>query len=165
MARNVFFSFQYKPDHWRASQIRNIGIIEGNRPATDNDWESITNGGDKAIEKWINDQLSGRSCTIVLIGATTANRKWIDYEIKKTWDSGKGLVGIYIHNLLDSNGDKSNKGSNVFDGFTIGSDKVKMNSVVKAYNPPYTYSKDVYSYISENIAAWVDEAIKIRNDF
>ena len=67
MARRVFCSFHYAPDNWRASQVRNIGVIEGNRPATDNDWESITRGGDKAIKRWIADQLSGRSCTVVLV--------------------------------------------------------------------------------------------------
>lgn len=41
MARRCFFSFHYHPDNWRASQVRNIGTIEGNRPASDNNWESI----------------------------------------------------------------------------------------------------------------------------
>ena len=81
MARKVFYSFHYNPDNWRASQVRNIGAIEGNQPAKDNDWETITKGGDKAIEKWIADQMSGRSCVVVLIGAGTANRKWINHEI------------------------------------------------------------------------------------
>ena len=31
MARNCFYSFHYKPDNARASQVRNIGVIEGNK--------------------------------------------------------------------------------------------------------------------------------------
>ena len=31
MARKCFYSFQYKPDNWRVSKIRNIGTIEGNK--------------------------------------------------------------------------------------------------------------------------------------
>jgi hypothetical protein len=31
-----------------------------------NDWEAEERGRDAAIEKWISDQLSGRSCTVVL---------------------------------------------------------------------------------------------------
>ena len=85
MPRRVFYSFHYTPDNWRASQVRNIGAIEGNQPAKDNDWETITKGGDKAIEKWIGDQMNGRSCVVVLIGAGTANRKWINHEIVKAW--------------------------------------------------------------------------------
>lgn len=39
MARNCFFSFHYEPDNWRAATIRQIGAIEGNQPAKDNDWK------------------------------------------------------------------------------------------------------------------------------
>jgi MTH538 TIR-like domain (DUF1863) len=42
MVRNCFYSFHYKSDNARASQVRNIGVIEGNRPASDNDWEAVT---------------------------------------------------------------------------------------------------------------------------
>ena len=101
MARRVFFSFHYKPDNWRAAQIRNSGVVEGDRPVTDNEWESITRLGDAAIQRWIDAQLYGKSCLIVLIGSYTANRKWINYEIAKAWNDGKGVLGIYIHNLKD----------------------------------------------------------------
>jgi hypothetical protein len=36
MAKQVFYSFHYDNDNWRASQVRNMGVIEGNRPAPDN---------------------------------------------------------------------------------------------------------------------------------
>lgn len=75
MVRRVFFSFHYKPDNWRASQVRNIGVIEGNAAVSDNDWETITGRGDEAIRRWINEQMHGRSCAIVLIGNRTAGRK------------------------------------------------------------------------------------------
>lgn len=40
MARKVFYSFFYfKDDNRRASQISNMGIIEGNQSVSDNDWE------------------------------------------------------------------------------------------------------------------------------
>ena len=37
--RGTFFSFHYKPDNWRAAQVRNMGVVEGNSPVSDNDWE------------------------------------------------------------------------------------------------------------------------------
>lgn len=40
-------------------------------------------GGDPAIEAWIDAEMNGRTCAIVLIGNGTANRKWINYEITK----------------------------------------------------------------------------------
>jgi hypothetical protein len=166
MGRRVFYSFHYKPDNWRASQVRNIGVIEGNKPVSDNDWEKVKKGGDKAIQNWIDDQLKGRSCTIVLIGEKTAGRKWIKYEIEKSWNSGKGVLGIYIHNLKDSDGNQANKGRNPFDDFTMkDNDKKKLSSIVKAYDPPYKTSTNVYDYISENIEEWVEEAIEIRDNY
>ncbi len=68
MGRKCFYSFHYVPDNWRASQVRNMGVIEGNQPVSDNDWEAVKKAGDDAIRKWISDQLHGRSCTVVLIG-------------------------------------------------------------------------------------------------
>lgn len=163
MGRRVFYSFHYKPDNWRASQVRNMGVIEGNRPVSDNDWEEITSGGDEAIKKWINEQMQGKSCAIVLIGSKTGGRKWIKYEIKKAWEDGKGLLGIYIHNLKDKDGNQSSKGKNPFDDFTIGGEK--LSKIVKAYDPPYSTSTYVYDHIKENLEDWVEEAISIRNNY
>ena len=163
MARKVFFSFHYIPDAWRASQVRNIGTIEGNKPASDNDWEIVKKGGDDAIKKWINSQLDGRSCTIVLIGSETAGRKWIKYEIEKSWNDAKGVLGIFIHNLKDANGKQATKGKNPFTDFTINNKS--LDTIVKAYDPPYSDSKDVYDHISTNIAKWIEDAITIRGKY
>jgi hypothetical protein len=163
MARRVFYSFHYIPDAWRTSQVRNIGKIEGNKPASDNDWETVKKGGDNAIKKWIDDQLNGRSCTIVLIGSETAGRKWINYEIEKSWKDGKGVFGIFIHNLKDENGKQATKGKNPFSDIKING--LSISSIVKAYDPPYSDSKDVYAYISNNIEKWIEDAITIRNKY
>jgi len=165
MSRNVFYSFHYKPDNWRASQVRNAGVVEGNLPCSDNDWESITGGGAAAIEKWIAGQMSGRSAAVVLVGNATAGRKWINYEISKAWTDGKGVVGVHIHNLQNSQGSQATKGSNPFDGLTMGSGGAKMSTIVKCYDPPYATSTKVYEYVSNNLADWVEEAIKIRNNY
>ena len=163
MARKAFYSFHYKPDNWRASQVRNIGVVEGNSPVSDNDWEEITRGGDGAIQKWINGQLSGKSCAIVLIGANTAGRKWIKYEIEKSWNDRKGVVGIYIHCLKDKDSKQSLKGRNPFDDFTL--EGKKFSSIVRAYDPPYSESIKVYDHIKNNLESWVEEAISIRASY
>lgn len=163
MARQAFYSFHYKPDNWRASQVRTMGLLEGNKPAADNDWETIEKGGDKAIQKWIDDQLKGRSVLIVLIGENTAGRKWINYEIKKAWNDGKGVLGVHIHNLKNSDGNQSNKGSNPFNGFTV-SGKL-LENIVKTYNPPYETSTNVHKHIKENLSDWIEKAIEIRNKY
>ena len=110
MARSAFFSFHYKPDNWRVATVRNIGALDGNAPARDNDWEKIAAGGDAAIRKWIAAQMHRRSCTVVLVGAETAGRKWINHEIVTSWDEGMGVVGIRIHGLKDSKGQTTSAG-------------------------------------------------------
>jgi hypothetical protein len=163
MAKRVFFSFHYKPDNWRASQVRQMGVIEGDAPVSDNDWEKITKGGDDAIKRWIADQMSGKSCAVVLIGAETAGRKWINHEIIKAWDDKKGVLGVYIHNLKNSDQNQSTIGGNPFDNITLGTNGLKLSTVVKAYDPPYADSSKAYCYIKENLSSWVEAAIKIRD--
>lgn len=162
--RQVFYSFHYKLDCWRSSQVRNIGVVEGNKPAPDNDWEQITNAGDDAIKKWINEQMKYRSSTIVLVGSKTANRKWINYEIVKSWNEGMGVVGIYIHGLKNQDGYISEKGENPFDYITFSDSGKKLSEVLKCYDPSGANSKERYDWISKYLSAAVEEAIKIRNN-
>jgi hypothetical protein len=161
--RHVFYSFHYEADNVRAAQVRNMGVVEGNVPAHDNDWESIKRGGDDAIRRWIDAQLNGRSCAVVLIGSQTAGRKWIDYEIGKAWNDGKGLVGIHIHRLKNFLALQSVKGTNPFTHFKMGNGS-SLAQLVQVYDPPVTDSKDVYKYIHDNLPAWVDEACTIRRN-
>jgi len=162
MVRKVFFSFQFKKDHWRAGQVRNIGSIEGNSEVSDNKWEELKNKGDSAIQKWIDDNMAGRSCLVVLIGNGTANRKWINYEIKKAWNDGRGVVGVYIHKLKNSDGEQDDKGYNPFD-YVYHGDK-KLSSIVKTFNSIYSTSTYVYDDIKEKLVGLIEEAIKIRQN-
>lgn len=156
MTRRAFYSFHYTPDNWRVSQVRNMGVIEGNQPVSDNDWETVKKGGDKGIQKWIDDQIHGKSVAIVLIGSNTAGRKWIKYEIQKAWADGKGVLGVHIHNLKDSNEKQASKGENPFGN---------LSTIVKAYDPPYTSSTYVYNHIKENLGDWIETAIQIRGKY
>jgi len=163
MARRVFYSFHYKPDVFRVSQVRNIGSIEANRPATDNDWETIKSGKDSAIKRWITEQMKGRSCTVVLVGQNTANRKWINHEIIKSWDEGMGVVGIRIHGLKNPDGYISKMGKNPFDYIGYGNTGKKLSSIVKCYNPAGSNSKERYAWIAKHLENAIEEAIRIRN--
>ena len=160
--RQVFYSFHYQSDNWRVSQIRNIGVVEGNEPVSDNDWETVKRGGDIAIKKWINKEMQYRTCTLVLVGSNTANRKWINHEIVKSWDDGMGVVGIYIHGLKNSSGDTSKQGSNPFDYINCGSTGKKLSQIVKCYNPQGSNSQEKYAWISQNLSNTIEEAIGIR---
>ncbi len=160
--RQVFYSFYYKKDVMRVSQIRNIGALEDNKPVSDNDWEEVKGKGDDSIAKWIDENMKYRSCVIVMVGEETADRKWVKYEIKKAWNEGKGLLGIYIHNLKDPNTGKSAKGKNPFEQFFIKNGEKSLSDIVKCYNPD---PSNPYNDIADHLETWVEEAIEIRNSF
>lgn len=165
MARKCFYSFHYEPDNWRASMVRQIGAIEGSQPASDNDWETLSHGPnhEARIEKWISEQMNGRTCTIVLVGAGTATRKWINHEIIKSWNERLGVVGIRIHGLKNRLGETSPMGVNPFDHITHGPSKKPLSSLVKCYNPAGSTSQERYAWIAQHLANAVEEAIRIRN--
>ncbi len=115
--RRVFFSFHYARDVGRIGQIRNSWLTKGesSKFLDAADWESIKQRGDDAIKGWIDEQLKGTSVTVVLIGAETASRRWVRYEIKQSIDRKNGLLGIYIHNVKDfRTGATDDKGENPF---------------------------------------------------
>lgn len=163
MARRVFYSFNYDEDNWRVSQVKEMGSVEGQTILSSNDWEDVEAGGKPAIKAWIDKEMSGKSCLVVLIGAHTANREWVNYEIKKAWDEGKGVIGIRIHRLLDWNRNPSAAGPNPFSAFTIKNGTVQLDSVVPVYTPAGTTSTDVYASIKDNIATWVEAGITKRS--
>lgn len=156
--RQIFYSFHFDNDVMRVQQIRNIGALEDNKPVSVNDWEEVKKKGKASIEKWIDDNMKYRSCVVVLVGEETANRPWVKYEIEKAWNDGKGLVGIYVHNLKCPRNGKSSKGVNPFDAFTF-KDGSKLSSVVKCHDPS---ASDAYNDIKNNIENWVEQAIQQR---
>lgn len=157
--RQIFYSFHYDNDVFRVQQIRNIGALEDDKPVSANDWETVKKGGDKAIEKWIDDNMKYRSCVVVLIGEKTAQRPWVKYEIKKAWQDGKGLLGIHINNLKDPKTGTCSKGSNPFDQFTF-KDKDGNIKTIHCKTPSAT---DAYNDIKNNMESWVEEAIQNHN--
>lgn len=166
MKRQVFYSFHYDNDVFRVQQIRNIGVIEDNKPVAVNAWEEIRNKGTASIEKWIDENMKYRSCVVVLVGEETSNRPWVQYEIKKAWEDGKGLVGVYIHNLKCPRNGTCNKGPNPFEQFTFQNPKLfrpkKLSDVVKCYDPiPWS----AYNIVTKNLESWVEEAISIRERY
>ena len=156
--RQVFFSFEYNKDSWRASQVRNMGKVSDDSTFSDNDWEEVKEKSDSAIREWIDEQMAMRSCVVVLVGATTSTRKWVKYEIEKAYELNKGIVGIKIHNLEDKDKKQTTEGNNpFFNIYTNGGER--LSNYVTCYNPPYSTSTNVYSDIKDNIEDLIEEAI------
>lgn len=56
--RQVFFSFEYNKDAWRASQVRNMGKVDNSSTFSDNDWEEVKEKTDAKIKEWIDNQMA-----------------------------------------------------------------------------------------------------------
>lgn len=157
MARRIFFSFHYERDAWRAGQVRNSNVVSAEDRAGFIDaaeWESIKKKGDAAIKGWIEEQLNNTSVTVVLIGAETASREWVQHEILTSWNRGNGLVGVRIHNIKHHNQSTDLAGRNPFDDFKLP-DGTLLSSVCKTYDWLTDDGR-------KNLSIWGDEAADIR---
>jgi hypothetical protein len=142
MARKVYFSFHFDRDSWRVAQVRNCNVVSGyeKNPFYDKaDWEAIKQKGDTAVQRWIEEQLKGTSVTVVLIGKETASRRWVKYEIARSIELGKGLLGIDISKINNSLGE---------------TDETGVNPLSSAY-AYYRWNNDEGR---KNLGAWIEEA-------
>jgi len=162
--RQVFFSFHYDKDNWRAGQVRNMGKVSNSSTFSGNDWEEVKSKSDSVIKKWIDEQMQMRSCIVVLIGSQTSSRKWVKYEIEKAYELGKGIVGIHIHNLKDSDENQSQKGSNPF-YHILNKDGKRLSNFVTSYDPPYSTSTYVYNDIENHIEQLIEDAISDKETY
>lgn len=103
------------------------------------EWEAIKKSSDDAVKKWITEQLKGTTVTVVLIGKETSTRKWVQYEIAKSVELGKGLLGIYIHKIENASKETDEAGD---------------NPLPSGY-PTYLWYKDDGR---ENLGKWIEKA-------
>lgn len=162
--RQVFFSFHYAKDAWRAAQVKNMGVVDNSSTWSANDWEEVRLKSDSKIKEWIDNQMAMRSCIVVLIGKETSTRKWVKYEIEKAYELGKGIVGVYIHNLKDSDGNQTTQGANPFYN-VYTSNGHRLSNYVECYNPPHSSSTYVYDAIKENLPDYIERVISNKGTY
>lgn len=103
MARRVFFSFHYA-DIMNANIVRNSGQFKPTAETGFYDaslWEDAETKGPTAIQKLIDDGLNNTSVTCFLLGEQTYKRPWCKYELKKSIEDRKGILGIYLPNQTE----------------------------------------------------------------
>lgn len=154
----VFYSFHYARDVMRVQQIRNIGVLDDNKPVSPNQWEQVKRGGSHSIQRWIDHNMKYKRCVIVLIGEETSERPWVRYEIEKAWTDRKAIIGIYIHNIRCPRNGLGAKGKNPFDSFTLDNGQ-KLSSKVTCFDPlPY----NAYNDIARNMPKLVHAAMQSK---
>jgi len=155
----VFYSFHYDRDHSRVQQIINMGALEGQRILNAQDWEAVKRKGDKAVENWIAEQMLYKPAVVVLVGAQTANRRWVRHEIRKAWDDNRPLVGVRIHGLADFGKHTDAPGGNPFSQVTLPDGRT-VGHYVDLHSPSGWNSQEVYANIKANLISWVANACK-----
>jgi Thoeris protein ThsB, TIR-like domain len=140
MARRVFFSFHFQRDIFRVNVVRNHWLTKPDHLEAGfydaSLWEEAKKKGDAAVKNLIDAKLNGTSVTAVLIGLETYERKYVLYEIEKSIRDGKGLVGIYIHDIKDISGKVDPRGKNPFDEVRVkqGSITVPASQIYPSYH-------------------------------
>lgn len=154
----VFYSFHYERDVHRVQLIRNMGSVEGQKLLNAQEWEAVRVNSDDAIRNWIEEQMKWKSTVVVLIGAETASRRWVKYEIQRAWDLRKPLLGIRIHGL-SSMGSTDVAGPDPFcsiNGFG-------RNPGLPIFDPTQLNfwgkidSKATYDKLASNLKSWVEQ--------
>ena len=159
MARSIFASFHYDNDAHRVQQVLQMGAIEGDSLVVAQKWEEVKRRSDAAIQNWIDEQMKRKSAVVVLVGAQTASRTWVDYEICKAWDDKRPLVGIRIHGLKNLAQRTDSRGANPFANVPLQGGG-SLDQHVDLHDPPGVNSKAVYASIESNIDAWIANAKK-----
>ena len=131
MARFVFFSFAYDDvKNFKVNVVRHSWLMNhGVETFTDGSiWETKKSKGAKTLMNLIDGGMKKTSVTAVLIGQETANRRWVNYEIIKSFEKGNGILGVNINRIRGKYQTISARGLNPLDrlAFQISDDGRKI---------------------------------------
>lgn len=146
MARKTFFSFHYKPDVQRAQVVRKSQFFKDHGEAGFYDasaFERTKNEDPAALKRFLRKEMQGTSVICVLIGAETASRRWVRFEILQALCDARGLMGIRVHSIADFDGKTIAAGDNPFDLLGVyRKDDVVQVIERKTVNDKWSYTSD-----------------------
>jgi hypothetical protein len=158
MPRKVFFSFHYDRDVRRVVQVRNSWVVrpEGEaQPFYDKAQFEEAKRRVGGIEKWIEEQLTGTSVTVVLFGAETYYREWVRHEIKRSYELRKGILAIDVHRVKDPQLGADVQGKNPLDHWVV-----KQNGREVPFSAIYNTYDWVLGNGYANMPSWIEAAAK-----
>lgn len=96
----VFVSYQHSSDQYYYDEFSRI-FHDNYETVYDASLERRidSENSDYVMQRIRDGYLTGTSCTILLVGPTAYQRKFIDWEIKATLDKEHGLIGIQLPNV------------------------------------------------------------------
>ena len=95
--RSVFVSFHHGGDRNYYDAFSRL-FADNYDVIQDNSVERVIDSDDAeyVIRKIREEFITGSSCTVVLCGQQTPQRKFVDWEIKATLDKEHGLIGVNL---------------------------------------------------------------------
>lgn len=164
MTKKVFFSFHYQDViDFRANIVRNHGQFKIDKNEAgyydSSMWEKAKKKGDIALKRLINGKLKYTSNTCVLVGSETYKRKWVRYEILKSFLKGNYIFAVHINRIKDKNGNIELYGKNPLDYvgiYPIDKNKIKLYEYKNGKWIEYTYIEN------KSIFEWKNHKININ---
>lgn len=151
MARRTFFSFHYKPDVMRAWNVRNSWVTKvarGERSSAGFFDSSVVEAAEResveTLKTFLRNGLKNTSVTCVLVGQHTALRRWVRYEIFRSFIRGNGLLAVRINSITTPNSGPTLAGSNPFGNlaFVVDDDRIRFKEYMKS---GWEFARDVSS--------------------
>lgn len=158
MARRTFFSFHYKPDVTRAWVVRNswvTKVAKGEREDAgffdSSVFEAKQRESDDVLKRFLLEGLKNTTVTCVLVGAETSLRRWVRYEIMRSFVRGNGLLAIRVHAVAGFDKKTCASGSNPFDdlAFVVEDDRLSFKEYMSTGWQP---ARDVGSMPLNDVA-------------
>ena len=117
MAKRVFFSFHYQDViDFRANVVRQHWLTKPDRQEAgffdSSIWGNAKLSGDIGIKRVINAGLEGTSNTCLLIGSETWDRKWVRYEIMKSFRKGNSIFAVHVNSIKGKDQRVKTEGTN-----------------------------------------------------
>lgn len=93
----IFISFHHENDQGYYDEFSRF-FSDNYEAVRDNSVDRINDSDNPeyVMRRIREDHITGTSCTIVLCGAETYKRKYVDWEIKATLDKSHGLIGVNL---------------------------------------------------------------------
>ncbi len=153
MARKTFFSSHYNPDVQRAQVVRKSQFFKDHGEVGFYDasaFEKARNENPDALKRFLRKEIQGTSVICALIGAETAARRWVRFEILQALFDARGLMGIRIHLIANFDGETAEAGDNPFDLLGVyRKDEALQVIERKTVNEKWTYTSDFGKQILE----------------
>ncbi|MDR6735416.1 TIR domain-containing protein [Sphingobacterium sp. 2149] len=103
--RNIFIS-HYEKDGKHVQSLKNRLLKSGqevrNFSVDSTKHKDGRRPSDRVIARLLNIRIKACSTFICLIGPDTHSRPWVNYEIRKAFQEGKRVIGIYTHGNKES---------------------------------------------------------------